>query len=350
MQPQIVHEAEVHRQHVRLKIPVTVEIDGHRFVADDWSMGGFGVQGELTSRQVGERLPARLLFPFEDFELALRADCQLVYRTEDGSRFGCRFTAMSAGQATLFRYVIDAYLSGELLSAGDLLALAGREGAAQVRRGTPDDPLAVEDARGRRVRRWLGYGLASLAAIGLAAVIWLGIEQRWLTLRAETAVIEAPLYRPRAPAPGILEAAPAKEIFEPGDPIGFITEADGTRVPVSSPCECVLLDWRYGRGQYVLPGEPLALLVDASQPLVVRAGVSPATAARLVPGARAEIVLPGGGLVPGQVERLDFTDRLAALAAGHERRAGTGTVDVVVRPDRPLDFDALGAPVGVRFP
>ena len=35
MQPQIVHESEVHRQHVRLKIPIQVEIDGVRYQVDD---------------------------------------------------------------------------------------------------------------------------------------------------------------------------------------------------------------------------------------------------------------------------------------------------------------------------
>lgn len=349
MQPQIVHEAEIHRQHVRLKIPVTVEIDGSRFLADDWSMGGFGVQGQLTSKQVGEHLQARLIFPFEEFELSLRLECQLVYALEDGSRYGCRFTSMSAGQVLLFRYVIDAYLSGEILSAGDVLALAGRESTAASRRGD-DDPLALEDRQGRLARRWLGYGLMGAAAAGLAFLVWHGVEERWLSARAETAVIEAPLYRPRAPAAGILEAAPPKDIFEPGDAIGFITSADGTKVPLASPCECVLLDWRFGRGQYVLPGEPLALLVDASQPLAVRAEVAPRMAGRLTSGSLAEIVLPGGEVVPGQVERLDFTDRLTALAAGHEERAATDAVDVVVRPDRPIDFDALGAVVEVRFP
>ena len=31
MKPQIVHEAEIHRQHVRLRIPISVEIDGTRY-------------------------------------------------------------------------------------------------------------------------------------------------------------------------------------------------------------------------------------------------------------------------------------------------------------------------------
>ena len=40
MRPQIVHDTEVHRQHVRLKIPIQVEIDGIRHQVDDWSVGG----------------------------------------------------------------------------------------------------------------------------------------------------------------------------------------------------------------------------------------------------------------------------------------------------------------------
>ena len=48
MKPQIVHEAEIHRQHVRLRIPIAVEIDGTRFGVDDWSMGGLGVAGPIT--------------------------------------------------------------------------------------------------------------------------------------------------------------------------------------------------------------------------------------------------------------------------------------------------------------
>ena len=67
MKPQIVHEAEIHRQHVRLRIPIGVEIDGTRFGVDDWSMGGLGVASPISSRQPGERFAVRLIFPFEDF-------------------------------------------------------------------------------------------------------------------------------------------------------------------------------------------------------------------------------------------------------------------------------------------
>ena len=133
MQLQIVHEAEVHRQHVRLKIPIVVEIDGTRFNVDDWSMGGFGIETEMSSRQPGERFPVRMIFPFEDFEVSLRLDCQMVYILEDNSRFGCRFLGLSQGQLALFRYLVDAYLSGEIVSGGDILAIAGRDNTAEAR-------------------------------------------------------------------------------------------------------------------------------------------------------------------------------------------------------------------------
>src|SRR4051812_8219257 len=133
MHAQIVHEAEIHRQHVRLRIPIVVEIDGTRYGIDDWSMGGFGVASPITSRQPGERFPARLIFPFEDFELTLRLDCQMIYALPDLPRFGGKFLALSQGQLSLFRYLVDAYLSGELVSGGDVLAVVSRDNMGEAR-------------------------------------------------------------------------------------------------------------------------------------------------------------------------------------------------------------------------
>ena len=162
MQPQVVHEAEVHRQHVRLKIPINVEIDGSAFTVDDWSMGGFGIFSEMTSRQPGERFPVKLIFPFEDFEVTLRLDCQMVYILEESTRFGCRFLGLSQGQLALFRYLVDAYLSGEIVSGGDILAIAGRENSAAVReRGLPYNPYAEAEGVGRRVKQIAGYTLVN---------------------------------------------------------------------------------------------------------------------------------------------------------------------------------------------
>ncbi len=353
MQPQIVHEAEVHRQHVRLQIPIAIEIDGTRYTIDDWSMGGFGIAAEMTSRQPGERFPARLIFPFEDFEVSLRIDCQMVYIVDDNTRFGCRFSGLSKSQISLFRYLIDAYLTGEIVSGGDLLEIAGRDNTALARQASQSfNPYTVEESLGRSVKRWFGYGLLLALGIALAGLVGLGATERFLTVRAETAVIEAPIYRLRAPIAGTIRSIATDQLLLNGHPVGEIVAVDGLTATLESPCECVLLDWILEPGQYAQPGETVVVLVSADQPLAVRAQVELSAAENLSQGDIAEIRIPGRpDTVLGQIEKIDYRPRIAGLEAGDTALpVSQRLVQVTIRPDRPFAFEDLGALVSVRFP
>ncbi|MEK0085660.1 HlyD family efflux transporter periplasmic adaptor subunit [Benzoatithermus flavus] len=350
MQAQIVHEAEIHRQHVRLRIPIAIEIDGTRYTVDDWSVGGFGVAGPMASRRSGERFPARLIFPFEDFELSLRLDCQLVYVLADESRFGGRFLSLSQGQADLFRYLVDAYLSGELVSGGDILAVVARDNSGEARVRRLFEGLGQEETRGRRVRRILGSTLLVLVGLGLAALIAAGIYERYLVVTTDRAVIEAPFYRLEATATGRVEAA-GQGLLHPGDPAARVVGQGGTAVPLASPCECVIDTWLVPPGRTVQVGGLVATLVAADQPLTVRAEVPLDRARRLRVGQTAEVTVPGKAEpYRGQIERIDF--RLKSDRPGEPVRLEDSSrqmVPVVIRPDRPFDFDDLGYAVSVRF-
>ena len=349
MQAQIAHETEIHRQHIRLRIPIGVEIDSTRFVTDDWSLGGFGVAAEITSRQPGERFPARLFFPFEDFEIVLHVDCQMVYVDRELPRFGCRFIGLSKGQLDLFRYLVDAYLSGEIVSAGDVLAIAARDNGAELRVRTPiADPFAEEEGFGRRLKRALGYTLLLLAALGLAGLVAVGVRERFFVVKTEDAVIWVPLAEVRAPFGGKVEAMPRRDIYTPGDPVVRIRASEARTAVLESPCECVLLEWPVPPGQYARTGETVAVMAAADRPLLVRARLPVDKAARLEIGQRAEVYVPGRGEpVLAQVERIDFKPGLEAL---NGRPADGGRyARVVLRPDRPFDFDDLGTLVRVRF-
>ncbi len=352
MQPQVVHEAEVHRQHIRLKIPLSVEIDGTAFTVDDWSMGGFGIHSEMTSRQPGERFVVKLVFPFEDFDVTLRLDCQMVYILEDNTRFGCRFLALSQGQLALFRYLVDAYLSGEIVSGGDLLAIAGRDNTTAIReRGTGFNPYAEEDRWGRRLKQIAGYGLLGLIGLGLVAVVAMGVQERFFTVRAEAAVIETPVVRLRAPAPGIMAPLILPNLLSPGTPVARIETADGRFMRIESPCDCVLYEWLIQPGQFAEQGEDVALLVAADQPLLVRAQVAFDKASTLTQGDLALIDVPGRpGQMRGQIERIDFRPSLRRSDSGFGIEPGRRFATVVVRPDQPFEFEDLGSMVAVRFP
>lgn len=348
MANEIVHDTEVHRQHVRLRIPIVVEIDGARRTVDDWSLGGFGVLGDLPRRRPGDRFPVRLHLPFEDFELSLEVACELVYRLDDGSRFGCRFTGLAPGQLALFRYLVDAYLSGELVAAGDVLAAHARGAAEAQGPGRAGEP--GRGTLGARLRRALAFLLLLAVGAGLAGLAWIGARERWLTVRAEAAIVEAPVVRLPAPAAGRLRPGEPEPVLAIGGPIGTI-EGEGGPAPLVSPCECSLVDWLVEPGQPVEAGEAVALLAAIDRPLLVRASVAARAGRRLAPGDPALIELPGAhGSVRGRIERIDLRGQLLGLAGGDPVSAARRPLVVIVRPDRPLDFELLGTPVEVRFP
>ncbi len=348
MQSMVTHDAEIHRQHVRLRIPIGIEIDGDRHQLDDWSVGGFGSMPVLPGRRPGERFPARLVLPFEDFELTLALECELVYALPDGTRCGGRFVGLSAGQLALFRFIVDAYLSGEVVAGADLLAVIGREHAGQTRVRSLYDTLAREEVRGRRARRAVTFAILAVAGIGLALLAAFGYHERFYVLRTERAVIEAPSFALRATVAGVVEPGNSG-LLAPGDPAARVRRPDGIVTPLPSPCDCVLDEWVVAPGGSVPEGGVVASLVSADQPLVVRALLPLDEARRLRVGQLAEISVPGQPEAwPGQVETIDF--KIRPPAPGEPRRLDTmPDVPAIVRPDRPLDFDNLGFAVSVRF-
>jgi mannuronan synthase len=350
MQPQIVHESEVHRQHVRLKFPIQVEIDGVRYQVDDWSIGGFGVESVMTSRQAGERFPVRLIFQFEEFDLTMRLEARMIYADQDHGRFGCAFFGLSTEQAGVFRYLIDAYLSGEVVSAGDILQLRSHDSTAQARLQAIFRPLSDEEDRTRQLKRYgalAGFGLAGLL---LALLVGLGIKDRYFTVTSTDAVVTAATVPIRAPIVGRFVSALKTGDRVPADaPLGTIQGFDGTLVSLESPCDCVVLEQVGLNGQHYQIGEALAVLIEADRPLLIRAQLPLEQAEKLQAGDRAEIRMPGRDeLLYGQIERIDLRLGLEAL---RDADAATRRLpQVIVRPDQPFALDDFGSLVALSFP
>jgi len=352
MQPQVVHEAEVHRQHVRLKIPIQVEIDGVRYQVDDWSMGGFGVESVMTSRQPGEKFSARLFFPFEDFDMSMRFDARMVYADQEHGRFGCAFVSISQDQAALFRYLVDAYLSGEVVSAGDILQVRSRENTAPARQQQVDDLFPQEQTLSASIKRYGVYAGFGLAGLALLAFVLFGIKERYFTIHASNAFVEAPVVQIRAPIAGRLISA-----LRPGEPLvvgsllGTLYGADGVSVSLESPCDCSVLQQVGRNGQQYQSGDPLVTLIKTDQPPMIRVQLPLEDVERLQVGDRAEVRFPGRSeLLFGQIERINLKPHLAALDRDDDGLPiSRGLAQVLIRPDERLEIQDFGSLVSVRF-
>jgi mannuronan synthase len=339
MHPQIVHESEVHRQHVRLKFPIQVEIDGVRYQVDDWSIGGFGVESVMTSRRPGERFPVRLIFQFEEFDLTMRFEARMIYADQDHGRFGCAFLGLSKEQAGVFRYLIDAYLSGEVVSAGDILQLRSHDSSAPARLQAIYKPLTDDEDR---------IGLAGLA---LLLLVGLGIRDRYFTVTSTDAVVAAATVPIRAPIVGRFVSSLKTGDRVPADALlGMVQGFDGTLVSLESPCDCVVLEQVGLNGQHYQVGEPLLVLIEADRPLLIRAQMPLEQVEELQVGDRAEIRVPGRDeLLYGQIERIDLRPGLEALRDS-DAPSARRLPQVIVRPDRPFELDDFGSLVSLRFP
>jgi alginate biosynthesis protein Alg44 len=182
-------------------------------------------------------------------------------------------------------------------------------------------------------------------------LIFLGLKERYFTIETNSAVIEAPVVEIRAPVAGrfISALASGERVFD-GTLLGTVQALDGTIVTLESPCDCLVLEQLALSGQHYQVGDDLLALIRAEQPLAVRAQLALEQAERLAIGDRAEIRLPGRAEpLHGQVERIDFRPGLAALRDSSEQPLSRRLAQVVVRPDRPFEFQDFGVLVSVRF-
>jgi mannuronan synthase len=353
MQSQIVHESEVHRQHVRLRIPIQVEVDGVRYQVDDWSVGGFGVESVMTSRQAGEHFPVKLIFLFEEFDLTMRFDARMVYADQDHGRFGCAFLGLSQQQTEVFRYLVDAYLSGEVVSAGDVLQVRSHDNSGQARMQALYSPLSEDELRTARLKRYAGFAAFGLAGLALLLLVALGVKDRYFTVTSTNALVEAPTVPIRAPIVGrYISALKSGERVPPDALLGMITGFDGTVVSLESPCDCVVLEQVGLNGQHYQVGDPLVVLIEADRPLLIRAQLPLEEVEGLQIGDRAEIRVPGRDeLLYGQIDRIDLRPGLETLRNPAADTAITRRLaQVIVRPDRPFELQDFGSLVELRFP
>lgn len=251
----IVHEAASQRQHLRLKTPVMGEVAGKMCRIDNWSVGGIGLNDFDGDAQLENRLPVTLHFPFEGFDMKFDSAILVKHVDADERILGGAFEDMSPQRLSLLRYLIDSYLTGETVDAGDVLQIVSRDNTARARKA--NDP-AEKTSRLRSaliaLRRNLGLLILSLATIALIAYVGFNLYARTFTVSGDGAITSPQAVILRAPSSGVVvgfAVQPGNRV-QAGTLLASLQLPDGSVLNVNSDCDCIV-------GEYLTDiGAPLS--------------------------------------------------------------------------------------------
>ncbi|EON91731.1 alginate biosynthesis protein Alg44 [Marinobacter lipolyticus SM19] len=363
--PQFVHESEAQRQYARVKIPAKLfmNLDGttQKFPVADVSAGGFSVNTGLESLRQRRLYNGRLVFKVDGFDFAV--DVNFVPRSFDpaSDRCGCEFQDLGAREVSVLRYLITAFLSGEVVSAGDVLNTLSRENFTKARKSKGSNDLGFFG----KVRAMFGSLVVMLA--GLSAISFVASElwDIYFVTKAESAMVASEQIPVRIPKDAKVTTLvkPGQEVKagetiatfdapmmsyvndlvgEGSYSVGQIEELLDQRVrgTLTSPCDCKVVNLRPAENQYMSKGEQLAVMAPMDSSAHIIANFQFDQGEKLEEGQQVTLRLPNGREQAGRITSLYVNSQ-----------AQGGPIDVIsasIESAEPLPIEAIGRPIGVR--
>jgi len=204
---QIVHEAEITRQHARYKIPATIEIEGKKYKVYDWSVSGVGIIGLPDEVYNKKHVIAKMIFKFDDFETVIdNLHLEFVSKRPDGV-VGARFTELTPQQIAILNQIISAYLAGDIVTEDDIIHAVTRANFMEKK----DNKPKVDKKKSILILLLLWFFV-----IVLLLFLLFVMYQRIYIVKSENAFFDANMTIIRAPSPSYIEFA--KE-FKENEPI-----------------------------------------------------------------------------------------------------------------------------------
>jgi alginate biosynthesis protein Alg44 len=342
--PQLVHEAEAQRQHIRINLPASAYIEGKNYQLSDWSVGGISLvleKGENTPSylQEGQTTQAHLQFQFDGFGITVPV--KLSINSVRGNRVGCQFIEMDRNKRTVMQYLVTSYTSGELVNTGDLLDVVGRNNMTKPR--NVPDPYAGLDATEIAKRKLLkSINIAAVAVLSalLVAYIVASVYQRLYVVGATSAQVHAEMLTVDAPAAGKLYYNPILPDMKvtKGAPLLTVSTTNGASYTVDSPCNCIVKKRLLDNNRIAKKGEPALELVRPDAKTYVEAYIAHKNAVKLSVGQEVMMAMPGHN---------DYQRGIISIIQSGKGMSGNSLVRI--EPNNPLPVEYVDDPVEIRI-
>ena len=354
MTVQVKHESEYYRQHVRYQIPAKLEVQGETVVLRDWSVSGVSVlpMPEKIGRM--KQFEARLSFDFQTFMFSVMVEIETVRFDEESQKWAGRFVNLSKQNLSLIHYMIDAFLSGEVVLVGDVLSVATREGFIQK-----DFSDRLEPKRNFiqevffQIRRMLGYAFFLGIIFGLLFFVANTLYERLFVIESLSARVLGNVTVLRAPDNGFFQNTlnGQNTMIKKGQLMGIVKLVGGGASSLESPCTCKVLNILAENGVFVGKGEPLYSVLGDKSVLRIEAQISFEDVRRIRVGNEAEIRLTDGSIVKGKIIKIRSNTRTEALQAAPLRHLGLQAPEyatAIIKPESIIDMKHIDTVAYVR--
>ncbi len=297
----IVHEAIDERQYVRTRMNARVRLAGNGrepFEAQlaDISLGGIGLLHEAPL-SIGALYDASIQLRLNQVDLSIDAKLRIV--SQRGKEVGAQFVDLDAQKRDILRYLISAYLSGEIADINGLFNVMQRENYIKERK----HKQASARTAGDRFKALAGTALfsaAGIAALGFVAykgyLLFFRVPAVQATVASNAQLISMPdngyvkyllptgtsevqAGQPLASistqlATSFTSPADMKALADlaPGDLQALLGRATIETV-INSPCDCLVWYPTQPLDGYGYKAAPMMHLLPKDQGLFVRANV-----------------------------------------------------------------------------
>jgi mannuronan synthase len=340
--PAIVHEAEVQRQHARYRIPLEVLYKGHNYRVADWSLGGFALLDAPIDSPKGTIEQFTLIFPFDTYQLSLTIEAEVKYNDRSRRRVGVKFLNLTSRQINVIRYVLDAFLSGEIVEAGDVLEVSARSMSTQSR-AIPAAPVPISFKEKVRLYapRAAAWSFIGLLAIGVLTFLAASLYDRLFVVHASSAMVAGNSYVLSSPIDGLIDDVKAGASLKPGDKVYTVLSRPGESMGVSSVCTCTVREVYAANGTYVREGDKVVSVLEPNSKQYVEALVERAYLTRLYGDVRISV-----RLIDGTVLKNAKIRKFPALLG---REGSVELLSVEIDPGVNLPTSMIGRPAIVNF-
>lgn len=324
-------------EHPVIRMPFNVVISGRAYVGNGISIVGAEALGLADPHFDGRAQLVTLVFNFPGYAISLPVEAAVGAGAPEAGTVWLRFVEPTGPHLAQLRYLLNAYVAGELIGVDGVVRAAERPAPGARAAEQPKVRASIMDG----VARGLRWGL--LAGLGLLLVGFVGVKlyERFFVapvLGVSTLTLQGMNLRAISSGQIDFVNAAAKE----GEIAFAIRATSGEVLAVTMPCDCIVAPGYAASGATVLAGDPVMTVAPAGAPVVVSARVDGNGLRMLAAGATAEIELPDGSTTSGTLDR----DELPSLMRGYVEGE---PIPVTLLTQTALPADTVGTPVNVRI-